>query len=173
LLSLSAEPSCNPYAGITGGDYEGLRLYARSLCAAYAGTCLVPGSYSLNCSSFASQPVTEKLKVVAVHANTQHLLQRVRPSGFTVGAVFVAGGNESVLFSPTQSLHWRKEYAGGIVDGEVASITSAGLTLVIGTNNSFSFSSDDGTFHRVGACVSPAIITPTFIYFPAGTKASA
>jgi hypothetical protein len=173
LLSLSAEPSCNPYAGITGGDYEGLRLYARSLCAAYAGTCLVPGSYTLNCSSFASQPVTEKLNVVAVHANTQHLHRRVRPIGFTVGAVFVAGGNESVLFSPAQSLHWRKEYAGGIVDGAVASITSSGPTLLIGTNNSFSFSSDDGTFHRVGACVSPATVAPSFIYVSAGTRASA
>ena len=117
--------------------------------------------------------MTEKLKAVAVHANTQHLLRRVRPSGFTAGAVFVAGGNESVLFSPTQSLLWRKEYAGGIVDGAVASIASAGQTLMIGTNNSFSFSSDDGAFHRVGACVSPAIITPTFIYFTAVTKASA
>jgi hypothetical protein len=160
-------------AGITGGDYEGLRLYARSLCAAFTGACLAPGTYTLNCSSFASQPVTERLKIVAVHAYSQHLLPRVHSSGVASAAVFVAGGIESVLFSSTQALHWRKEYAGGIVDGAVASIASAGQTLIIGTNNSFSFSSDDGTFHRVGACVSPAIITPTFIYFPAGTKASA
>jgi hypothetical protein len=97
--------------------------------------------------------VTERLNIVAVHAYSQHLLPRVRSSGVASGAVFVAGGNESVLFSSTQALHWRKEYAGGIVDGAVASIASAGQTLIIGTNNSFSFSSDDGTFHRVGACV--------------------
>jgi hypothetical protein len=154
LRSLSAEPSCNPYAGITGGDYQGLRLYARSLCAAYAGSCLVPGTYTRNCSSFASQPVTEKLNVVAVHAQAQHLLPRLRTPGAEAAAAFVAGGNESVLFSPTQTLQWRKEYAGGVVDGEVMSIASAGPTLMIGTNNSFSFTSDDGAFHRVGACVS-------------------
>jgi hypothetical protein len=146
--SLSAEPACNPYAGITGGDYQGLRVYARSLCAAFAGTCLVPGTYTRNCSSFASQPVTEKLNVVTVQTQAQHLLPRTRSTG---AAAFVAGGNESVLFSPVHALQWRKEYAGGIVDGEVQSIISADSALVIGTNNSFSFSSSDGVFHRVGA----------------------
>ena len=97
--------------------------------------------------------MTERLNVVAVHANSQHLLPRVRSSGVASAAVFVAGGNESVLFSSTHALLWRKEYAGGMVDGAVASIASAGQTLIIGTNNSFSFSSSDGTFHRVGACV--------------------
>ena len=44
-----------------------------------------------------------------------------------------------------------RRYAGGIVDGEVKSLASYDTTLIIGTNNSFSFSDDDGAFHRVGA----------------------
>ena len=92
--------------------------------------------------------MTEKLNVVTVQTQAQHLLPRMRSTG---DAAFVAGGNESVLFSPVHALQWRKEYAGGIVDGEVQSIISADSALVIGTNNSFSFSSSDGAFHRVGA----------------------
>jgi hypothetical protein len=134
-----------------GGDYEGLRLYASSLCAAFAGTCLVPGSYTRNCSSYASQPVTEKLNVVALHSQAQHLASLVRATDLAEGGVFVAGGNESVLFSSTQNLVWRKEYAGGIVDGTVCSAASVGSSFLIGTNDSFSFSTNDGTFQRVGA----------------------
>ncbi len=89
------------------GDYQGLRLYAHSLCAAFAGPCLAPGSYTRNCSSFASQPITEQLNVLAVHAQGQALLPRARSSAV---AVFVAGGNETLLFSPTQALKWRKEH---------------------------------------------------------------
>ena len=40
---------------------------------------------------------------------------------------------------------------GGVVDGTVMSMASAGSHLLVGTNNSFSFSKDDGVFHRVGA----------------------
>ena len=47
----------------------------------------------------------------------------------------------------------RCRYVGGVVDGTVLSIASAGAHLVVGTNNSFSFSKDDGSFHRVGAYV--------------------
>ena len=103
--SLSAEPSCNPYAAIVSGDYNGLRLYSHSLCSSFAGACLVPGSYTHNCSSFASQAVTEQLNVVAVHAHAQALLPGARAGA----AVFVVGGNETMLFSPTQALKWRKE----------------------------------------------------------------
>jgi len=92
------------------GDYQGLRLYAHSLCAAFAGPCLAPGTYTRNCSSFASQPITEQLNVVAVHAQGQALLPRARSNAAAGGAVFVAGGNETLLFSPTQALKWRKEH---------------------------------------------------------------
>ena len=80
-----------------------------TLCPAFAGKCLVPGSYTRNCSSFASQPITEKLNVVAVHAQAQHVLLRSRSSGGARAAAFIAGGNESVMFSPVDALHWRKE----------------------------------------------------------------
>ncbi len=53
-------------------------------------------------------------------------------------------------------------YAGGIVDGEVKSLASSDSTLIIGTNNSFSFSTDDGAFHRVGACVTLKSAAPNF-----------
>ena len=94
-----------------GGDYHGLGVYARSLCAAFTGTCLAPGSYTRNCSSFASQPITEQLNVVAVQQQAHRLLPHLRAGGVAQGAAFVAGGNESVLFSPVLALQWRKECA--------------------------------------------------------------